>query len=108
MTGKGMGSCTGNPTPGTMTPPFGGGYGYRHGHGRGRGQGQGFGRRGGRRWSHHGGAWGAATPDAGFVEPEVTREQEMEMLGQQAEYFKSALEQITKRLEELEQPAEEE
>jgi hypothetical protein len=37
--------------------------------------------------------------------PTITREQEVEMLKDQAEYFKDALDGITKRIEELEREA---
>jgi hypothetical protein len=63
----------------------------------GRGQGRGFGRGHGRRW--RGGNTGIL--DAA---PTATREQELEMLKQQAEYFKTAGEEISARIKEIETP----
>jgi hypothetical protein len=51
-------------------------------------------------------AWGAAGyPDAPYpapLAPTMTAEQELAGLKQQAEYFQSALDEISKRIEELE------
>jgi hypothetical protein len=101
MTGRGMGYCAGYGAPGYMNPAFG-----RMGLGRGGG---------GRGWRHmyyatglpgwarfgYASAWGAP-PVYGPYAPQVTAEQETQMLKEQAEWLKGQLEAIGKRLEELE------
>jgi len=126
MTGRAAGYCAGYGVPGFMNPIPGGGYG---GWGRGyRARGAGFwggrGRVGGRRaWTpYYAGAY--APPYAGGYGPYGVAygplpgrvpgwgglsyptppqpEQELAMLRDQAEYFEGALEDIRKRIEELE------
>jgi hypothetical protein len=63
-----------------------------------RGQGRGFGRGRGRRF--RGGIAGICD-----VAPTATREQELDMLKQRAEYFKTAGEEISVRIKELETSA---
>jgi hypothetical protein len=109
MTGRAAGYCAGYPVPGFMNPIPGRGF-------------FGFGRRGGgrgrRNWFNATGVpgWQRAAygyPAFGGVPyggvpfgappmPTVTREQEVEVLKGQADYFANALEDIKKRIEELE------
>lgn len=96
MTGRAAGYCAGYSTPGAANPVPGRGYGF------GFGRGLGFGFRGGRgrRW---------AAPYAGYGVPYVppygpapTRQQEMEALQSQAKYLEGVLEEIKKRIAEIE------
>jgi len=105
MTGRAAGYCAGYPVPGFMNPIGGRGYwGWgRGGGGWGRGFGRGFG------WARAGygyPAWGGAdypyAPYPAPVAPTVAPEQELAGLKQQAEYFQDALDEIKKRMEELE------
>lgn len=92
MTGRGAGYCAGYQVPGSGNPVPGRGRGLRFGRGRGMGFGRGFGR-----------GWYAAPP-AGYpaaVAPQVTQEQELDMLKTQADNFQNALSEIQKRIEEL-------
>jgi hypothetical protein len=98
MTGRGMGYCAGYGAPGYANPAFGR-----------------LGRGGGRGWRHmyyatglpgwarfgHVPAWGAP-PVSGPYAPQMSAEQETQMLKEQAEWLKGQLEAIVKRLEELE------
>lgn len=114
MTGRAAGFCAGYEMPGYANPIPGRGFW-------GRGRGGGFGRGGGwgrRNWFYatgltgwqraaygypaFGGAPYAAAPYAAPVAPTLGREQEVEMLKGQAEYFEEALGGIKKRIEELE------
>jgi len=116
MTGRGAGLCAGYPTPGYVNSGFGGGFGRGAGFGRGGGWGR-------RNWFNATGltgwqraaqgypAYGAAgmpynmpyspapnTPyAAGF-----SKEEEINALKGQAEYFEDSLEGIKKRMAELE------
>ncbi|MCF7958982.1 MAG: DUF5320 domain-containing protein [Phycisphaerae bacterium] len=118
MTGRGAGSCAGYQVPGYANPVAGGGMGYGLGGG-GRGRGGGGGGGGGGGWGrrnmfHATGVpgWGrsnAGTPAyAGGIpnsEPygaASTREQELDMLKGQADYFEGALNDIQKRISDLE------
>ncbi len=104
MTGRAAGYCAGYPVPGFMNPTPGGGWG--------RGWGRGFG--GGRGWRAgygappYGTAVGAppyapaygpyaATPYAPAMPPQA----ELDALKTQADYFTKALEEIRKRIDEL-------
>ncbi|HUU26275.1 MAG TPA: DUF5320 domain-containing protein [archaeon] len=112
MTGRAAGYCAGYPVPGYMNPIGGRGYG-------------GWGRGGGRGWRNRfyatgltgwqraslgypafGTPWGYqdlyAAPQSA---PSITKEQELEMLKGQSEYFEDAIEGIKKRIEELESKA---
>ena len=113
MTGRAAGYCAGYPVPGYMNPVDGRGY---------RGWGRGFWGRGGgrgwRNWYYATGlpgwaragygypAWGGAlypyAPYAAPVPPAVAPEQELTSLKQQAEYFENSLDEIKKRIEQLE------
>jgi len=108
MTGRAAGYCAGYPIPGFMNPIPGRGS---WGGGRGRG---GWGRRnqfyatGLTGWQRAGYGYPASggvpygAPYAAPFAPAMTREQEVETLKGQAEYFKDALNGIKKRMEELE------
>lgn len=115
MTGRGAGYCAGYPVPGFMNPLPGGGFW---------GWGRGFwGRGGGRGWRHwyyatglpgwaRAGmgvpAWGMPMGlSAGPIAPPVSSEQEAEILKGQVKYFEKALEEIKKRIADLESTQEE-
>ncbi len=101
MTGRAAGFCAGYPVPGFMNPVGGRGY---WGRGRGGGRGRGFGR--GFRWARDGYGYPAAgypyAPYPAPFAPTITAEQELADLKQQAEYSQDALDEIKKRMEELE------
>ena len=116
MTGRGAGYCAGYGVPGYANPWVGGGL---WGHG-GRG---GWGRGGwGRGWRHGYYATGAPgwagvgsipyppppyAPVYGGAPPEMTREGEVAGLKEQSEYLEQALEDVRKRLTELESGSQE-
>lgn len=89
MSGKAAGYYIGQQAPGYASPGYDSGMGWGHGRGFGRGRGR----------RCRGGITGI--PDAA---PAATREQELEMLKQQAEYFKKAGEEISARIEKIETP----
>jgi len=105
MTGRALGYCAGYDTPGYTKGPgmeLGRGWGSRRGWGRGRGVG--YGRRFG---------WGypipAYTPYIPRIAPEITSESQLSMLKQEKSYLesemngiKNALEDISKRIGEIE------
>ena len=93
MTGRGAGYCAGYPTPGFMNPYGGRGMGMAWGRGGGFGRGMAM-RRG------RGRAFGFA-PAAFASAP--TREQELDMLRDQAESLKSQMDAINQRIGELDQ-----
>jgi len=109
MTGRAAGFCAGYQVPGYWNP-----IGVRGFGGRGRGfWGRGGGRGGGRGWRN----WFYATGLPGWVRtgqpvltdvyntpdiPKLRPEQELASLRQQAEYFRSTLDSISGRIEELE------
>ena len=109
MTGRAAGFCAGYPVPGFMNPVGGRGYG-----GWGRGAGRGWGWRnqyyatGLPGWARAGYGWpaGSEVPFSPGVPP-VSPEQELAGLKQQAEYFRNALDGISKRIEELEKAKQE-
>jgi len=124
MTGRGAGFCAGNAAPGFATAP-GRGYGMGYGRGWGRGFGAGLGRgfgfgRGfgrGYGWRAWGGPyWGAPaysaagpswTPQAApwrnpWGVAEISREEELEYLREQAAALKGELDAIGQRVSELE------
>jgi hypothetical protein len=92
MSGRGAGYCAGFNAPGFANPAPGYGmqYGYWPYGGRGRGC---------RHWYYETGQPGWAR--AAYVPP--TQEQELAGLKNEAEWLKSQLEAISKRIEELEQ-----
>jgi hypothetical protein len=117
MTGRAAGYCAGYPVPGFMNPIPGRGWGrgFGGGWGRGRGWRHGYYATGLPGWAR-GGAFpfsGAApyvpygAPAAPFAyggpyAPQVTREQQLDLLKGQAEYLEDTLEGIRKQMEEVE------
>jgi len=100
--GRAAGFCAGFGMPGYMNPGFGRGMGMGRGRGGGRGGGRGwrnmFYATGLTGWQRAaGGVSSYAAPYAG-----PTKEQELEALKGQAEYFEDALNGIRKRTAELE------
>lgn len=111
MSGRGAGFCAGSPVPGFVNAGWG-----RGGGGRGWGQGRGGGGGGGG-WRHRHGyyatgmpgwqrAWTAgpayAPPYPAPVGPMMTKEQELELLKSQASYLEQALEELRRRIGEVE------
>jgi hypothetical protein len=110
MTGRAAGYCVGSPVPGYANPIPGrgrGGFGYGRGWGGGRGWGRGRGWRGG--WSGYGPRWGypyGVTPYYGDpYAPELTPQQEAEMLKKEAKAMKDEIDSINQRISELESAA---
>jgi len=106
MTGRGAGYCAGYHVPGFANPVPGRGF-WRAG----RGGGFGGGGRGHRNMYYATGLPGwarfgrmpAVAPYGGQAYPaQMTSEQELDYLKSQAEYFQTALEDITKRIEAVE------
>jgi hypothetical protein len=104
MTGRAAGFCAGYPMPGYMNPVGGRGYG-----GWGRGfRGGGRGRRnwyyatGLPGWARAGYGWPALGGYAGGFPTVPSSEQEQQALKQQSEYLQQSLDDINKRIEELE------
>ncbi|MEW5994720.1 MAG: DUF5320 domain-containing protein [Candidatus Zixiibacteriota bacterium] len=121
MTGRGAGFCAGYDVPGYMNPAYGRGFGWGRGWGRGFGRGRGMGF--GHGWRHGyyatglpGWARGHAYPypyQAGFraasgtaTSSKAARTEELAYLKEQARYFTEALDDINKRIEELQKKAE--
>ncbi len=116
MTGRAAGYCAGYGAPGFANPVPGRGLGRGRGLGYGLGRGWRGGGRGWRHWYYATGlpgwmrfgyapAWGAPPPYAAYgppYAPAMAKEQEVTMLRDQAQYLKEALDDITKRIEELE------
>lgn len=93
MTGRRMGYCTGNPVPGYASALWGGA-----------GFGGGGGRRGHRNMYYATGLYGWQR--AGVVPPapvSVSREQEIDALKREADYFSSQLDAIRQRIEKLQE-----
>jgi len=111
MTGRAAGYCAGYPVPGYMNPIGGRGFG-----GWGRGGGWGW-----RRpfygtaaagwpsaaygWPPYAAAGPQPTPYAAGFAPTMTKQQQLDALKGQAEYFEDALDGIRKRIEEIETQA---
>ena len=114
MTGRAAGYCAGYPVPGYMNPMPGRGFwGWGGGRGRGRGWRNWFYATGLPGWQRAAMGWpafGQAAPmapagwPAAATPTPMSKEQELESLKQQAEYFEDALDEIKKRLQELEAP----
>jgi len=102
MTGRAAGYCAGYPAPGRGGWGRGGGWGA----GRGRGRGRGFGWRATARGAPP--YWGAPyAPAYGpAYAPSYGPEDEVTALKDQARYFEGALQDIKKRIEEIESSAE--
>ena len=96
MTGRAAGYCAGYSNPGFTNPVFGRGVrGFGRGFfGRGRGNRHMYYATGLPFWARY----GAIAPDI----PQMAPEQEMDLLSSQADYLKKALEDITKRIDDLE------
>jgi hypothetical protein len=109
MTGRAAGYCAGYPVPGFMNLTAGRGFGGR-GRGRGRGRRNRFyatGLFGWQRaawgWPGFGPGWGYGPPSAAPVAPpDLSREEELDLLKRQAEGFANTLDEIKKRIAELE------
>ncbi len=106
MTGRAAGYCAGYSVPGYMNPSggrLGMGFGYGRGYGRGfgRGMGRGYGRA---YWPAN--SYPVSPPPVayggGFYQPTIEPKQEMEMLAEDAKALKGQLEEINKRIVELE------
>lgn len=100
MTGRAAGYCAGYAVPGFMNPVAGRGF-----RGWGRGRGFGGGGRGWRHWYYATGVpgwmragWPAAAPTAPY-----SKQEEAESLKQQAEFLEQSLNEIKKRLVEMEE-----
>ena len=103
MSGRAAGYCVGYGVPGFANPLFGGRFGRRGGVGPGRGFGFGWGR----------GAWRGPVggsdhylPYGVPAAPALSRDQEIEQLKDQAKYFEGALEEIGKRIQDLDSETE--
>ena len=100
MTGRRAGYCAGFPVPGYANPMPG------HGWGMGRGWGRGGGRGRGRGWRHGYYAMGFPGAPPGYgVAPYYappSAEQEAQLLKAEAEHFEGALNDIRRRIAELE------
>ncbi|UCF06345.1 MAG: DUF5320 domain-containing protein [bacterium] len=115
MTGRGAGYCAGYGMPGYMNPMPGRGF-----YGRGWGRGRGGGGRGWRNmyyatglpgWARGGYPfwnWGYGGPGVPYMPPEIPKEQEMEALHEQAKFLERSLDEVKKRLGELEASAKKE
>ena len=107
MTGRAAGYCAGYPVPGYINPVSGTGWGG-FGYGRGWGRGRGFGWRGGFNsgYGYSGYAYGYpsyGTPYSGYpYVPEMTSQQEAEILKEQAKAMQEDISSINERIKELE------
>jgi hypothetical protein len=109
MTGRAAGYCAGYPVAGYMNPVGGRGF-WGRGRGGGRGRRNCFYATGLPGWARAGlgyPAWGGAVaspyaPYGAPLGPAIAPEQEITGLKQQAEYFQNALDEIKKRMEQLE------
>lgn len=106
MTGRAAGYCAGYDAPGYANPVPGRGYG--RGWGRGWFGGRGYGRGGGYGWRHRFYATGLPgwarygyAPDWGYP-PTPSKDQELEMLRNDAEWMKSQLDAINQRIKDIE------
>ena len=100
MTGRAAGFCAGYDAPGFVNP-YGGRMGGAFGWGRGRGYGMGR----GLRWGAHGGHFPPGAPAYGAVPygpAPYNPDQEIEILQNQAKLLGDHLEQIQKRISDLE------
>lgn len=90
MTGRAAGYCAGYGAPGFANPIPQRGFGF----------GRGF--RGGRGWGGYGYAPQAAPPPYPAAYAQPTAQQETDALKNEAEYLKGALDDVNKRISELE------
>jgi hypothetical protein len=95
-TGRGLGYCSGFNEPGYVKP---GGWGWGRGFGWGRGRGRGW-----RCWGWGRGlGWGWRRFWSWFgTSPQITPEEESQILKEEAEFLKRRLEAVEKRLSEIE------
>ncbi len=100
MTGRAAGYCAGYPVPGFMNPYGGRGMGMAWGRGGGRGMGMAW-RRG--RGGGFGGARFMARVPGPIAYAPPNREQELEMLRDQADWLKSQMDAVNQRIDELDQ-----
>ena len=110
MTGRAAGYCAGYSVPGYANPIPGRGYwGFGRGaFGRGRGYRHWYYATGLPGWARFGGyAAYPYTPTAPYF-PQAAPEQELDILKRQAEYFQDALENINKRITEMEKETQKE
>ena len=106
-TGRGLGYCAGYDSPGfTKGPGMGRGQGWGRGRGVGYGRGFGYGRGLGYRSPIYAPVY---TPYPSGIIPNITPENQLTMLKQEKEYLesemngiKSAVDDVSKRIEELE------
>lgn len=105
MSGRGAGYCAGFATPGFASRLFGGGFwGWGRGRGGGRGWRHMFYATGLPGWARVGmGVAGAAMAAGAFA---MTRQQEVDVLKQQADQAAGVLERLRQRISELEAGAE--
>ncbi|NVM35017.1 MAG: DUF5320 domain-containing protein [Candidatus Lokiarchaeota archaeon] len=109
MTGRGLGYCAGYDSPGYTKSP-GMKLGRSWGRGWGVGYGRGFGYARGRGWGYRAPIYEPIyTPYTSGIIPKITSENQLTMLKQEKEYLESemnginsAIEDISKRIEELE------
>ena len=121
MTGRGLGFCSGNERPGyTFAPGAGRGRFGNAGQGMYGSYGRGGGRRGNRNmfyatglplWARQNAgpvypAYGQGVPAYGQGAPAYSRDQEISMLKEDADYYRTMLDDISRRLGELEKDAE--
>ena len=98
MTGKALGFCAGNPTPGYPNPSYGRGLGR----GWGRGFGRGFWRRGrGFWWRGYGDPYFGSHPLERGMYAQPTREEEKTYLENMIKSLEEEMKMIRERLEEL-------
>ncbi|HUS46720.1 MAG TPA: DUF5320 domain-containing protein [Phycisphaerae bacterium] len=111
MTGRAAGYCAGYPVPGFMNLRGGRGFGFwgRGGRGGGRGRRNWFYATGLTGWQRGAMGWPSFAAVPAGVAPVTAaapgREQEIDMLKRQQEYFSNALDEIGKRVEELQSQA---
>lgn len=102
LTGRGMGYCGGNPTPGFVNPGRGG-FGMGRGYGRGFGRGNGRGM--GRAWGNP--YWGVPPPPAPIMvtqppfQPPMNEENYKVQLENQVQVLSTRLEQLQAELEKM-------
>jgi hypothetical protein len=106
MTGRAAGYCAGYPVPGFTNPYGGRGLGLAWGRGGGWGMGLAWRRAGGRGWSFWPGGYAPtpyAPPTYGVpVWGAPSREDELKMLREQADWLKGQMESVNERIQELE------
>jgi hypothetical protein len=106
MTGRAAGYCAGNDMPGYINPIPGRGFWGRGGWGRG--WRRGYYAAGFPSWAPYGAGMTPYQAYGGPYVPQPTPEQELEVLKGQAKYFQDALQDISKRIQELETAGQEE